>query len=140
MWLLWFSTPVSSWFPLQVWIFIIFLQVVGLSTFGDETFLQNIQKRWFYMANHAKIGLVGWVIRKQLIFHSLESSFQFLPWEDINTINRTPLCEGSLSRFEIYLGNLITQIENCSKRRSDVWGKLFFRYRCLNFISKITEF
>ena len=139
MWLLWFSTPVSSWFPLQVWIFI-FLQVVGLSTFGDETFLQNIQKRWFYMANHAKIGLVGWVIRKQLIFHSLESSFQFLPWEDINTINRTPLCEGSVSRFEIYLGHLITQIENCSKRRSDVWGKLFFRYRCLNFISKITEF
>ena len=140
MWLLWFSTPVFSWFPLQVWIFIIFLQVVGFSTFGDETFLQNIQKRWFYMANHAKIGLVGWVIRKQLIFHSLESSFQFLPWEDINTINRTPLCEGSLSRFEIYLGHLITQIENCSKRRSDVWGKLFFRYRCLNFISKITEF
>ena len=140
MWLLWFSTPVFSWFPLQVWIFIIFLQVVGFSTFGDETFLQNIQKRWFYMANHAKIGLVGWVIRKQLIFHSLESSFQFLPWEDINTINRTPLCEGSVSRFEIYLGHLITQIENCSKRRSDVWGKLFFRYRCLNFISKITEF
>ena len=139
MWLLWFSTPVSSWFPLQVWIFIIFLQVVGLSTFGDETFLQNIQKRWFYMANHAKIGLVGWVIRKQLIFHSLESSFQFLTWEDINTINRTPLRECSVSRFEIYLGHLIPQIENCSKCRS-VWGKLFFRYRCLNFISKITEF
>ena len=31
-----------------------FFQVVGLSIFVDDKFLQNTQKMWFYVANYGK--------------------------------------------------------------------------------------
>ena len=31
-----------------------FFEVVGLSIYGNDKFLQNTRKMWFYVANHGK--------------------------------------------------------------------------------------
>ena len=53
-----------------------FFQVVGLSTFGDEKFLQNTQKMWFYLTNDGETFRVYYKFSKK---HSRKFSRLFYP-------------------------------------------------------------
>ena len=71
-----FLLTLISFLGIDFHILLSFFQVVGLSTFGDEKFLQNTQKMWFYMANHGNIFRVYYKFSKK---HSREIQPLFYP-------------------------------------------------------------